>query len=178
MHTRKGIGGPNPSLSARWFDAGVIQWQNRSFPSFLRGFDSHRPLHTSGQAFLEVSDGEDGYIGRWRILQGEDTRHQRQGCGVDAAGLGDGARRLLREAHCGVEVILDPMGQHIADDKNLRGVRIPSRECRTAALCFLLRRLLSSCSARGRAPSRSTRDQVCGSACAIRTSGRTRIRWP
>ena len=24
--------------------AGVIQWQNRSFPSFLRGFDSHRPL--------------------------------------------------------------------------------------------------------------------------------------
>ncbi len=37
-----GIGGSNPSLSAK---AGVIQWQNRSFPSFLRGFDSHRPLH-------------------------------------------------------------------------------------------------------------------------------------
>ena len=27
------------------YSAGVIQWQNRSFPSFLRGFDSHRPLH-------------------------------------------------------------------------------------------------------------------------------------
>ena len=26
--------------------AGVIQWQNRSFPCFLRGFDSLRPLHT------------------------------------------------------------------------------------------------------------------------------------
>ena len=25
--------------------AGVVQWQNRSFPSFGRGFDSHRPLH-------------------------------------------------------------------------------------------------------------------------------------
>ena len=25
--------------------AGVIQWQNRSFPCFLRGFDSLRPLH-------------------------------------------------------------------------------------------------------------------------------------
>ena len=43
MHTRKGIGGSNPSLSASSV-AGVIQWQNRSFPSFLRGFDSHRPL--------------------------------------------------------------------------------------------------------------------------------------
>lgn len=46
MHTRKGIGGSNPSLSANYGKlAGVIQWQNRSFPSFLRGFDSHRPLH-------------------------------------------------------------------------------------------------------------------------------------
>ena len=44
MHTRKGIGGSNPSLSASKVCAGVIQWQNRSFPSFLRGFDSHRPL--------------------------------------------------------------------------------------------------------------------------------------
>ncbi len=26
--------------------AGVVQWQYRSFPSFGRGFDSHRPLHT------------------------------------------------------------------------------------------------------------------------------------
>ena len=26
-------------------EAGVIQWQNRSFPCFLRGFDSPRPLH-------------------------------------------------------------------------------------------------------------------------------------
>ena len=25
--------------------AGVVQWQNGSFPSFGRGFDSHRPLH-------------------------------------------------------------------------------------------------------------------------------------
>jgi hypothetical protein len=24
--------------------AGVVQWQYRSFPSFGRGFDSHRPL--------------------------------------------------------------------------------------------------------------------------------------
>ncbi len=32
------------SLSLRQTSAGVIQWQNRSFPSFLRGFDSHRPL--------------------------------------------------------------------------------------------------------------------------------------
>ena len=28
-----------------WGFAGVIQWQNRSFPCFLRGFDSLRPLH-------------------------------------------------------------------------------------------------------------------------------------
>jgi hypothetical protein len=27
--------------------AGVVQWQYRSFPSFGRGFDSHRPLHKS-----------------------------------------------------------------------------------------------------------------------------------
>ena len=27
--------------------AGVVQWQNGSFPSFGRGFDSHRPLHNS-----------------------------------------------------------------------------------------------------------------------------------
>ncbi len=27
--------------------AGVVQWQNGSFPSFGRGFDSHRPLHKS-----------------------------------------------------------------------------------------------------------------------------------
>ena len=27
--------------------AGVVQWQNRSFPSFGRGFDSHRPLQHS-----------------------------------------------------------------------------------------------------------------------------------
>ena len=27
--------------------AGVVQWQYRSFPSFGRGFDSHRPLHNS-----------------------------------------------------------------------------------------------------------------------------------
>src|SRR5688572_29221563 len=25
--------------------AGVVQWQNGSFPSFIRGFDSLRPLH-------------------------------------------------------------------------------------------------------------------------------------
>ena len=24
--------------------AGVVQWQNESFPSFRRGFDSHHPL--------------------------------------------------------------------------------------------------------------------------------------
>src|SRR5258706_14299993 len=29
--------------------AGVVQWQYRSFPSFGRGFDSHRPLHNSQQ---------------------------------------------------------------------------------------------------------------------------------
>jgi hypothetical protein len=27
--------------------AGVVQWQYRSFPSFGRGFDSHRPLQTT-----------------------------------------------------------------------------------------------------------------------------------
>src|SRR6267154_1077215 len=27
--------------------AGVVQWQYRSFPSFGRGFDSHRPLQSS-----------------------------------------------------------------------------------------------------------------------------------
>src|SRR5579859_5658649 len=27
------------------WNAGVVQWQYRSFPSFGRGFDSHRPLH-------------------------------------------------------------------------------------------------------------------------------------
>ncbi len=25
--------------------AGVVQWQNSSFPSWERGFDSHHPLH-------------------------------------------------------------------------------------------------------------------------------------
>lgn len=29
--------------------AGVVQWQNRSFPSFGRGFDSHRPLQSPMQ---------------------------------------------------------------------------------------------------------------------------------
>src|SRR6266853_3301186 len=29
------------------FRAGVVQWQYRSFPSFGRGFDSHRPLQKS-----------------------------------------------------------------------------------------------------------------------------------
>jgi hypothetical protein len=28
--------------------AGVVQWQNGSFPSFIRGFDSLHPLHISG----------------------------------------------------------------------------------------------------------------------------------
>ena len=28
----------------RKYGAGVVQWQYRSFPSFGRGFDSHRPL--------------------------------------------------------------------------------------------------------------------------------------
>ncbi len=27
--------------------AGVVQWQNGSFPSFIRGFDSLHPLHLS-----------------------------------------------------------------------------------------------------------------------------------
>ena len=27
-------------------DAGVVQWQNGSFPSFIQGFDSPHPLHT------------------------------------------------------------------------------------------------------------------------------------
>ena len=52
MHTRKGIGGSNPSLSAN--PAGVIQWQNRSFPSFLRGFDSHRPLQFLIRLFILI----------------------------------------------------------------------------------------------------------------------------
>ena len=54
MHTRKGIGGSNPSLSAIPAFAGVIQWQNRSFPSFLRGFDSHRPLHFLIRLFILI----------------------------------------------------------------------------------------------------------------------------
>jgi hypothetical protein len=29
--------------------AGVVQWQYRSFPSFGRGFDSHRPLHQTAK---------------------------------------------------------------------------------------------------------------------------------
>src|ERR1700676_3300852 len=29
--------------------AGVVQWQYRSFPSFGRGFDSHRPLHNKSK---------------------------------------------------------------------------------------------------------------------------------
>src|ERR1700686_1503558 len=29
--------------------AGVVQWQYRSFPSFGRGFDSHRPLQKSAK---------------------------------------------------------------------------------------------------------------------------------
>ena len=31
-------------ISALGKRAGVVQWQYRSFPSFGRGFDSHRPL--------------------------------------------------------------------------------------------------------------------------------------
>ena len=33
--------------TAHWWypsDAGVVQWQNGSFPSFIRGFDSLHPL--------------------------------------------------------------------------------------------------------------------------------------
>src|SRR5208282_810820 len=32
--------------------AGVVQWQYRSFPSFGRGFDSHRPLQKSAKLRL------------------------------------------------------------------------------------------------------------------------------
>jgi hypothetical protein len=32
--------------------AGVVQWQYRSFPSFGRGFDSHRPLQKSAKFTL------------------------------------------------------------------------------------------------------------------------------
>ena len=31
-------------------DAGVVQWQNGSFPSFIQGFDSPHPLHTPQRA--------------------------------------------------------------------------------------------------------------------------------
>src|SRR5690349_5357819 len=34
-------------MAMYWKRAGVVQWQYRSFPSFGRGFDSHRPLHKS-----------------------------------------------------------------------------------------------------------------------------------
>src|SRR5690606_14158267 len=34
------------SLKIRVFGAGVVQWQNGSFPSCIRGFDSLRPLQT------------------------------------------------------------------------------------------------------------------------------------
>src|SRR6185437_11555308 len=38
--------GAKPVVSCTLFAsrAGVVQWQYRSFPSFGRGFDSHRPL--------------------------------------------------------------------------------------------------------------------------------------
>ena len=31
--------------------AGVVQWQNESFPSFRCGFDPHRPLHAFSRGF-------------------------------------------------------------------------------------------------------------------------------
>src|SRR5258707_3430907 len=34
-------------ISALGKRAGVVQWQYRSFPSFGRGFDSHRPIHNA-----------------------------------------------------------------------------------------------------------------------------------
>ena len=36
--------------------AGVVQWQNGSFPSCIRGFDSLRPLQTSLTARLAAAD--------------------------------------------------------------------------------------------------------------------------
>ena len=32
--------------------AGVVQWQNTSLPSWIRGFDSHHPLSTEYQLFM------------------------------------------------------------------------------------------------------------------------------
>jgi hypothetical protein len=40
-------------LCSRFIRAGVVQWQYRSFPSFGRGFDSHRPLQFSAKISVD-----------------------------------------------------------------------------------------------------------------------------
>src|SRR5215469_16304449 len=48
-HPLAGCNNSERNAILRWTrrEAGVVQWQNRSFPSFGRGFDSHRPLQKS-----------------------------------------------------------------------------------------------------------------------------------
>ena len=79
----------NGLTASRWFDfgdrpvlmqdgarrfrteAGVVQWQNGSFPSCIRGFDSLHPLHSfspSDRAHLPISGSQSSkiptYLGR------------------------------------------------------------------------------------------------------------------
>jgi hypothetical protein len=35
--------------------AGVVQWQNASFPSSIRGFDSRHPLQMDNKAFARLA---------------------------------------------------------------------------------------------------------------------------
>jgi hypothetical protein len=43
-------------LPYNYGNAGVVQWQNGSFPSCIRGFDSLHPLHTPEPAIERLAE--------------------------------------------------------------------------------------------------------------------------
>src|SRR5579859_8291345 len=50
------------------WNAGVVQWQYRSFPSFGRGFDSHRPLHNSRSFNWPYTANLPVFSSKWAVL--------------------------------------------------------------------------------------------------------------
>src|ERR1700694_2725060 len=95
--------------------AGVVQWQYRSFPSFGRGFDSHRPLQFSKslccRLFLhifeninhaELDDGicwSDPFKRKTKQLCCDPSRIGLSICGPSRIGLPKKEQRKLKFIH-------------------------------------------------------------------------------
>ena len=71
-------GQPGADRIVAW--AGVVQWQNGSFPSCTRGFDSLHPLHDVTVLKQPHGDGRTGDAGRWNGGAGAGTGGVAAGC--------------------------------------------------------------------------------------------------